>query len=135
LLPDDFWSCSTQLHLSRPIRGQGVAGDHLKLLRSRTISSRDLCRNPALSVDEHGWPEEKERLKSLNLEEWADRHSHSVIDSLLSSFVISARVRYPSQNVFAVGNCVSGKHAPRLDRQRSSSISSVSLTLLSELQI
>jgi hypothetical protein len=50
-------------------RGQGMAGDHLRLLRRRTISPGDLRRNPALLVDEHGWPEEKkERLKSLNLE-------------------------------------------------------------------
>jgi hypothetical protein len=52
--------------------------------------------------------------KSLNLEEWADRHSHGRIDSLLSSFVTSARAGYPSRSVFAVGYCVDEKHALRL---------------------
>lgn len=92
-----------------------MAGDHLRLLRRRTIPFRDLHRNPALLVDEHGWPEEKkDRLKSLNLEGWADRQPHGRIDSLLSGFVAPARTRYSSKSVFAVSYCVGAKHALRL---------------------
>lgn len=109
-----------------------MAGDHLRLLRRRTISPGDLRRNHALSVDEHGWPEEK---KELNLEEWADRHSHGRIDSLLSSFVTSARARYPSKSVFAIGYCVGGKHALSLSSwavKGALAFRPVSLTLPSE---
>ena len=78
------------------------------------ISAGDLRRNLAFSVDEHDWPEEKERLKSWNLEEGADRHSHGRIDSLSSGLVPLPGQKYPSKSVFTVGYCFGGKHALRL---------------------
>jgi dienelactone hydrolase len=85
LLPDGFGIAQHNFILADQFAARGWQVIIPDYYEGEPFPPGDFRRNPALSVDERGWPEEKkERLKSLNLQECADRHPHGGIDSVLS---------------------------------------------------